>query len=363
MPIDKSTEEDYLNGRTFAQGYFLRINAARADAARATPKCKNGVSYSCGKSCISLKKNCRSEPQDEKGKQILKAVKSKASEFAKTKAKTPKATPVKPTEIKPTEIKPDVETPPPPQGDIKVKASKSKTKVSKPVAVEAEKKATPAKTKKAKPSTNLSEVSKEQKKVEAIAKPSKTIGDGAHEGTPKNAKEYYDMATKAGKMVTIKEAQETVDAIVDWSNNSDGIRNDQKAGKFNQQSEHFSNYIKNSTPYDGEIYRGIAFPSEKEAMDWAKGEGHIIDNQSAHSSWTSDIDVAELFALDRGGDVGQAVIIKTINKTGASIQGVAESILGFKTMEVVVSKDARHRVKSVEREAYYGFITVEVEEV
>jgi len=45
MLIDKSTEEDYLNGRTFAQGYFLRI-----DAARATPKCKNGVSYSCGKS-------------------------------------------------------------------------------------------------------------------------------------------------------------------------------------------------------------------------------------------------------------------------------------------------------------------------
>jgi hypothetical protein len=229
--------------------------------------------------------------------------------------------------------------------------------------VAVEKKATPARTKKAKPSAKISEVAKEREKVEAIAKPSKTIGDGTHDGGPKNAQEYYDMATKAGKMVTMKEAQETVDTIVDWTNNSDGIRNDQKAGKFNQQSEHLSNYIKNSTPYNGEIYRGLAFPSKKEAMDWIKGEGHTVDNQSAHSSWTSDIDVAELFANYRGGDSSQIVIVKTINKTGASIQGVAESILGAKAMEVVVSKDTRHKVKSVVDEEFYGSITVEVEEI
>lgn len=300
---------------------FLRIDAARADAARATPKCKNGVSYSCGKSCISLKKNCKSEPQDEKGKQILKAVKSKASEFAKTKAKTPKATPVKPTEIKP-----DVEAPPPPQCDIKVKASKSKTKVSKPVAVEAEKKATPAKTKKAKPSTKLSEVSKEQKKVEAIAKPSKTIGDGTHDGAPKNAQEYYDMVTKSGGKITKEEAEGTARAIEKWGFDSNYVRDVQKAGKSSQDEQYITDYINNSTPYKGEVYRGLLIWMEN-PMDLMK-VGQPLDNQGAHASWTSKLQVAEYFA-DVPDELHYSVVIKSINnKTGASIRNIAEEWQG-----------------------------------
>jgi hypothetical protein len=357
MLIDKSTEEDYLNGRTFAQGYFLRINAARADAARATPKCKNGVSYSCGKSCISLKKNCKSEPQDEKGKQILKAVKSKASEFAKTKAKTPKATPVKPTEIKP-----DVEAPPPPQGDIKVKASKSKTKVSKPVAVEAEKKATPAKTKKAKPSTKLSEVSKEQKKVEAIAKPSKTIGDGTHDGAPKNAQEYYDMVTKSGGKITKEEAEGTARAIEKWGFDSNYVRDVQKAGKSSQDEQYITDYINNSTPYKGEVYRGLLIWMEN-PMDLMK-VGQPLDNQGAHASWTSKLQVAEYFA-DVPDELHYSVVIKSINnKTGASIRNIAEEWQGgfTKMEEVIVPKNAKHIVRSI-KETRKDVFFVEVEEV
>jgi hypothetical protein len=357
MPIDKSTEEDYLNGRTFAQGYFLRIDAARADAARATPKCKNGVSYSCGKSCISLKKNCKSEPQDEKGKQILKAVKSKASEFAKTKAKTPKATPVKPTEIKP-----DVEAPPPPQGDIKVKASKSKTKVSKPVAVEAEKKATPAKTKKAKPSTKLSEVSKEQKKVEAIAKPSKTIGDGTHDGAPKNAQEYYDMVTKSGGKITKEEAEGTARAIEKWGFDSNYVRDVQKAGKSSQDEQYITDYINNSTPYKGEVYRGLLIWMEN-PMDLMK-VGQPLDNQGAHASWTSKLQVAEYFA-DVPDELHYSVVIKSINnKTGASIRNIAEEWQGgfTKMEEVIVPKNAKHIVRSI-KETRKDVFFVEVEEV
>lgn len=83
MGNNKATQEyleDYANGRAFAQGYFSRI-----DAVRAKPKCKEGVSYPCGKICLSVKKNCNSSPQDEKTKQILKTVKSKSAEFAKAK--------------------------------------------------------------------------------------------------------------------------------------------------------------------------------------------------------------------------------------------------------------------------------------
>lgn len=362
MPIDKSTEEDYLNGRTFARGYFLRIDTARADAARATPKCKNGVSYSCGKSCISLKKNCKSEPQDEKGKQILKAVKSKASEFAKTKAKTPKATPVKPTEIKPTEIKPDVESSPPPQGDIKAKTPKSKAKLSKPVAVESGEKTTPAKTKKAKHSTNLSEVSKEQKKVEAIAKPSKTIGDGTHDGAPKNAQEYYDMVTKSGGKITKEEAEGTARAIEKWGFDSNYVRDVQKAGKSSQDEQYITDYINNSTPYKGEVYRGLLIWMEN-PMDLMK-VGQPLDNQGAHASWTSKLKVAEYFA-DVPDELHYSVVIKSINnKTGASIRNIAEEWQGgfTKMEEVIVPKNAKHIVRSV-KETRKDVFFVEVEEV
>ncbi|ADZ31573.1 minor head protein [Planktothrix phage PaV-LD] len=170
------------------------------------------------------------------------------------------------------------------------------------------------------------------------------------------------MVAKSGKIITKKEAQDTVDAIADWTNGSDPIRDDQKAGRFNQQAEYLSSYINNSVPYKGDVYRGLNFSSEKEALDWIKGVGHVLDNQSAHASWTSDVDVAELFG-NQDGASGQMVVLKAVNRTGVSIQNIAESTVGAKAMEVIVSKNARHRVKNIVKEEYDGSITVEVEEI
>lgn len=334
--------KDYLNGHAFAQGYSWRN-----DAARAIPKCKDGISYSCGKSCISLKKNCKSEPQDEKGKQILKAVKSKASEFAKSKAKTFKATPVKP----------NVEVPP--NAGTKAKASKAKTKPESPNTSAIEKKSAPPKNKKAKPSVKPSEIDKEQKKVEVITK---TIGDGTHDGAPKNAQEYYDMVTKNGGKITKEDAEETIKAIEKWGLDSSRVRDVQKAGKSSKEEQYITDFINNSTPYKGEVYRGLSIYMEN-PRDLMK-VGEPLDNQGAHASWTSKPQVAEHFA-STPDDYQYSVVIKSINnKTGASIRNITEEWQGsFMGMEeVIVPKNAKHIVKSIE-EKEDGVFYVEVEEV
>jgi hypothetical protein len=197
---------------------------------------------------------------------------------------------------------------------------------------------------------------------------SSTIGDGSHASTPKNAKEYYSAMKKAGKEITLQEAKDVVKSIKDWVFSSNDVRSDQQNGKFNQQAEDITSYIKNSTPYKGEIYRGLNFPSEDEAMKWIKEDGHVLDNQSAHASWTSDPDTAISYAKNSGTGFGNKikikkfpVIIRSVNKTGASIDNIATPNTVKSEKEVIVSQDTRHKVKKIIREK--GYIFVEVEEV
>lgn len=186
-------------------------------------------------------------------------------------------------------------------------------------------------------------------KEEIVKDAPKLIGDGTHEGAPKNAQEYYDAAVKTGKAMTMKEAEDTVAAVFGWSRNSSDIRNDQKKGKFNKKAELISDYVRNSTPYNGDIHRGIVFNNREEAMEWIKGdENGVLDNQNAHASWTSKESVAWVYTNPMMRKVNKTlagVIVSSVNKTGASI----EKLSRYKESEaeVLVAKDARHKVKSV----------------
>lgn len=198
-------------------------------------------------------------------------------------------------------------------------------------------------------------------------KPSKTtpklIGDGTHEGTPKNAQEYYDAAARSGKAMTMKEAEDTVAAVSSWSVSSNAIRNDQKKGKFNKKAEIISDYVRNSTPYKGDIHRGIVFKNREEAMEWIKGdENGVLDNQNAHASWSSKESVAWVYTnpmMRKANKTLVGVIVSSVNKTGVSI----EKLSRYKESEaeVLVPKDAKHKVKSVTEKN--GIIYVETEEV
>jgi hypothetical protein len=200
-------------------------------------------------------------------------------------------------------------------------------------------------------------------KEEIVKDTPKRIGDGTHEGAPKNAQEYYDAAVKTGKAMTMKEAEDTVAAVSGWSRNSSPIRNDQKKGKSNKKAELISDYVRNSTPYKGDIHRGIVFDSREEAMEWIKGdENRVLDNQNAHASWTSKETVAWVYTnpmMRKANKRLAGVIVSSVNKTGASI----EKLSHYKESEaeVLVAKDARHKVKSVTEKD--GIIYVQTEEI
>jgi hypothetical protein len=99
-------------------------------------------------------------------------------------------------------------------------------------------------------------------------------------------------------------------------------------------------------------------PSREEALEWLKGDKDgILDNQSAHSSWSSDPKIAKDFS-SFGGKGAQPVVIRGMNKTGASVRSLAYYA---NQDEVVVLKDARHKVKSITEKD--GVIYADVEEV
>ena len=214
-------------------------------------------------------------------------------------------------------------------------------------------------------SLNQNPNQKLSKKTPKTPKP-KLIGDGTHEGVPKNAEEYRKMMIKNGNNIDTEESERIIGSVKNWSDYSGDIRHAQKKGQFNQEAEDIEAYIKSSTPYKGEIYRGISFGSEKEAMDWLKGDkDKILDNQSALASWTSNMGIATNFAKDIDGElatsdneVRQPVVIQSKNKTGASILRFSKYP---EQEEVVVSKSARHKVKNITKKN--GIIYVETEEV
>jgi len=299
----------------FSAGYSYRVDAGVGGNKK--PQCVKPTAYNCGAACINIRKSCNSKTDDPTIKGRLKKLEGIGKNYAKTVEATPK-TKAKEPPVSTPELKPEP------------------------------KKANPV-------------VKKQQ--------PTSLIGDGTHDGVPKNAEEYYDAVTKTGKRITLKKAQDTVDAITYWTEDgSSEIREDQKNGRKNKLANLIDEFIKNSTPYKGEVYRGINFSSEDEAMRWARGDKDgIVGNQSAHASWTSDIAIAAHFAkLDFSGEQPTQVIIKSTNKSGASIRNLSpfggeDPSEGRDEKEVIISKDTRHKSKSVTKKD--GILYVEVEEV
>ena len=205
-------------------------------------------------------------------------------------------------------------------------------------------------------------------KEEIVKETPKLIGDGTHEGTPKNAQEYYEAMVKKGENITIEEAEKIIKSVKRWITDSDEVRDDQKDGRPNKNEENINRFMKSMTPYDGDVSRGILFNSREEVETWLKGdENGVLDNQKAHASWTSDDKVAYDFSkasykenpsLSQYVEGAYPVIIKAKNKTGVSIKDVG---LKPQESEVIVSKDAKHKVKSVTEKN--GIFYVETEEI
>jgi hypothetical protein len=448
----------------FSKGYCYRFDAVKT-VRKEKPKCGN-TSYNCGKACIGLNKNCKSDPPDKPSQEKVDKLRAAAGEFKAVQGDPTKKQEDNKLTPKPQEVKEVAPTPSPDKAEVPVtdlakqppvalkigkksvnlkddldsykdlritadpvlgwqvinknggvlreppngntapshrfKKREQAEKFANDVMTRVEKllqKAQP------KPDADVSDIpaslndlkpekipkakanktpkqkaikqktikvqgerSQEQEsplipKEEIVKDAPKLIGDGTHEGAPKNAQEYYDAAVKTGKAMTMKEAEDTVAAVSGWSRSSNDIRNDQKKGKFNKKAELISDYVRNSTPYNGDIHRGIVFNNREEAMEWIKGdENGVLDNQNAHASWTSKESVAWVYTnpmMRKANKTLAGVIVSSVNKTGASI----EKLSRYKESEaeVLVAKDARHKVKSVTEKD--GILYVQTEEI
>jgi len=99
-----SADIDLVAWEEFSKGYTYRYDAAKTKR-KEKPKCGN-TSYNCGKACIGLNKNCKSDPTDKPSQEKIDKVKAMAGKFKAVqddptkKQEGNKLTPKPPEEIK-----------------------------------------------------------------------------------------------------------------------------------------------------------------------------------------------------------------------------------------------------------------------
>jgi len=338
------SEEDVQEWEAFSAGYGFRVDAGVGGKKK--PQCVKPTAYNCGKACINIKNNCKSNPDDAQSKDRLEKLKAAGIDYAKeAKKSNPKST---------TKTKKEVEKPPEIDKIPETIKEIPPSKKGKESDFEEGKKA-------AKIAVKSEDQTETLKEPENEPKPLNLVGKGDHESVPGDAYGYFEAMKASGNPISYDDAIKITGAVKEWTEDASYIRESQKAGKYSLVADRITDYVKSSTPFKGEIYRGISFGSTDEALSWAKGDKDgILDNQNAHASWTSNWDKARGFAGNNSVNdfTSQPVIIKTNNKSGASIKNLSN--IGAED-EVVVAKDTRHRVKKVVYED--GVLIVETEEV
>lgn len=116
----------------FSEGYSYRIDAATTNRT-GKPNCNETISMPCGKACVSLKKNCKTNPKDPvsaaRKENAIAATKvySKATKTAKKASPLPTEKEPKAKAKKAKPLPPEIqqETPPPP--DVTEKTTKTES--------------------------------------------------------------------------------------------------------------------------------------------------------------------------------------------------------------------------------------------
>ncbi|MFM6214221.1 hypothetical protein [Planktothrix sp.] len=83
------SDVDPMAWEDFSKGYTYRYDAVKK-VRKEKPKCGN-TSYNCGKACISLNKNCKSDPPDKSSQEKIDKVRAMGGEFKQTKSDPTKA--------------------------------------------------------------------------------------------------------------------------------------------------------------------------------------------------------------------------------------------------------------------------------
>lgn len=204
------------------------------------------------------------------------------------------------------------------------------------------------------------------------------VGSAASYAGNQSTREHLGfMDNEAAVANTMKECgvseQEAKDMVKDISGYADGyayeMRHWQQTGKTGGEmtpeeakamEANVEKFIKDSPKWGGdEIYRGISLkPDDTHKLLDKINSGEPLDMKGT-SSWSSDRETADDFGQMTAMDDDVTIIFKAPGtKKGTSIDHISE----FSQSEVLVSKDARWDVKTINGSVEDGYLEIELEE-
>ena len=129
------------------------------------------------------------------------------------------------------------------------------------------------------------------------------------------------------------------------------IREAERSGKSNKDSEHLGLFIDKSPKWDKPAYRGIQVDRDM-VNKLMSAKGQTID-MGGTSSWSSDKSMAELFSSSREGKTG---VLFQVEKPGRATS-VKHLSMNEHENEVLVHKDQKYKVEDVKMQPE-GFLLV-----
>ena len=173
-----------------------------------------------------------------------------------------------------------------------------------------------------------------------------------------SAKEYLNaLCGDSNKYMNVTNSGGYYDAK-SWFYGGDSQIRVATSGEFKEKAEIIHDYITKAPKYEGEIYRGLSLPEEQISLF---KKGGTFEETGHLSSWTSSVDVADMFAQGRSEEMGTLpVIIKTKNpQYGTPISHL--SIFGQEELEVLVSNFENRTYQIADVTKKNGVVFIELE--
>ena len=200
-------------------------------------------------------------------------------------------------------------------------------------------------------------------KEKPVAKPIEKEATGTHdEGLQSYRRTQADLQNQVEKYakdkgITVSEAKKRVAAVEGYTDEDyTQIRASQSKGKDSKKAQYVEDYLRDGTPYNGSVYRGLSFNTPEDKASFMKElEGGGMRTKSMNS-WSSNVAIAREFGEEKG--LSQSVILGVKkNKSGVSIRG-----LGVPAQdEVLVGKNKSYKVLEI-KQASNGQTMVLLEE-
>ena len=179
------------------------------------------------------------------------------------------------------------------------------------------------------------------------------FGDGTHAGGLSYEPSVMDAyAKKTG--LSMRQVEDRMHAVTDYTGSKyTQIRADQRAGRSNKRANLVEAHLKDSTPYKGEIYRGMSIRPGSTVEDLRRS---LESGTTSLNSWTSSNAPATGFVAKQymQGDGRTPVLLRAKNKTGASVRELSAFDLED---EVLVGRGARYRVTGQSTQTFRNPIT------